>query len=68
MALAEKGGPPCSLYRLTPDGEVTELVRGVALSNGLDWSDDRRLFYYADSYAGGVADPDRKLASVPAPA
>ena len=62
MALAEQGGPPCSLYRLTPDGEVTELVHGVALSNGLDWSDDRRLFYYADSYAGGVdlfdTDPD----------
>jgi len=62
MALAEQGGPPCSLYRLTPDGEVTELVHGVALSNGLDWSEDRRLFYYADSYAGGVdlfdTDPD----------
>jgi sugar lactone lactonase YvrE len=62
MALAEQGGPPCSLYRLAPDGKVTELVHGVALSNGLDWSDDRRLFYYADSYAGGVdlfdTDPD----------
>ena len=62
MALAEQGGPPCSLYRLTPDGQVTELIQGVALSNGLDWPEDRRLFYYADSYAGGVdlfdTDPD----------
>ena len=62
MAVAEQGGPPCALYRLTPDGTVTELVQDVALSNGLDWSDDRKLFYYADSYAGGVdlfdTDPD----------
>jgi sugar lactone lactonase YvrE len=62
MAWAEQGGQPCALYRLTPDGTVTELVQDVALSNGLDWSDDRRLFYYADSYAGGVdlfdTDPD----------
>jgi sugar lactone lactonase YvrE len=62
MAWAGQGGPPCSLYRLTPDGAVTELIQDVALSNGLDWSDDRSLFYYADSYAGGVdlfdTDPD----------
>ena len=62
MALGEQGGPACSLYRLSPDGAVTELFGGVGLSNGLDWSDDRRVFYYADSLAGGVdvfaTDPD----------
>ena len=62
MAWQEQGGPPCSLYRLTPDGAVTELLGGVGLSNGLDWSDDRRAFYYADSPSGGVdlfgTDPD----------
>jgi sugar lactone lactonase YvrE len=62
MAWDEQGGPPCSLYRLSPDGAVTELFGGVGLSNGLDWSDDRRVFYYADSLAGGVdvfaTDPD----------
>jgi sugar lactone lactonase YvrE len=54
MAWAEKGGPPCSLYRLSPDGTVTELLGDVSLSNGLDWSDDRKAFYYADSNTGGV--------------
>ena len=54
MAWQEEGGPPCSLYRLSPDGAVTELIGGVGLSNGLDWSDDRRSFYYADSPSGGV--------------
>jgi sugar lactone lactonase YvrE len=54
MAWQEEGGPPCSLYRLSPDGEVTELFGEVGLSNGLDWSDDRRVFYFADSPSGGV--------------
>jgi sugar lactone lactonase YvrE len=62
MARQEQGGPPCSLYRLSPDGAVTELLGDVSLSNGLDWSDDRRVFYYADSNSGGVdafgTDPD----------
>jgi sugar lactone lactonase YvrE len=47
-------GPPCSLYRLRPDGAVSEIVGDVGLSNGLDWSDDRRMFYFADSASGGV--------------
>jgi sugar lactone lactonase YvrE len=50
----KEGGPACSLYRLTPDRQVTELFGGVGLSNGLDWSDDRSSFYYADSRSGGV--------------
>jgi sugar lactone lactonase YvrE len=54
MGVPEDSGVPGSLYRLSPDGAVTELIGGVALSNGLDWTDDRRVFYYADSLAGGV--------------
>lgn len=57
-----EGGPACALYRLAPGGRVTELFGGVGLSNGLDWSGDRKAFYYADSRSGGVdifaADPD----------
>jgi sugar lactone lactonase YvrE len=52
MAVPEDSGYPCSLYRLSPDGAVTELFGGVGLSNGLDWSGDRRVFYYSDSHAG----------------
>ncbi len=48
------GGQPGCLYRLAPDGSVTELVTDVAVSNGLDWTDDRRSFYYVDSPSGGV--------------
>jgi sugar lactone lactonase YvrE len=77
MAWDETGNPPGSLYRLSPDGIVTELFGDVGLSNGLDWTDDRRLFYYADSNSGRVdlfdTDPDtgalsarRALVTIPA--
>ena len=52
MAVPEDSGYPCRLYQLGPDGVVTELFGDVGLSNGLDWSDDRRVFYYSDSHAG----------------
>ena len=54
MAWDETGSPPGSLYRLGPDGTVTEQFGGVGLSNGLDWTEDRKLFYYADSNSGRV--------------
>jgi sugar lactone lactonase YvrE len=70
------GTEPGCLYRLGPDGTVTELVTGVGVSNGLDWTDDRRGFYYVDSPSGGVdyfdTDPDtgalsgrRRFADIP---
>jgi sugar lactone lactonase YvrE len=70
------GTEPGCLYRLGPDGAVTELIAGVGVSNGLDWSDDRRSFYYVDSSGGGVdlfdASPDtgalsgrRRFAEIP---
>ena len=66
---------PGRVHALDVTSEVTELFGGVGLSNGLDWSDDRRVFYYSDSHAGGVdafdTDPDtgalsgrRRLAEV----
>lgn len=38
-----------SLYRLDPDGQVTEVFGGVTESNGLGWSPDATAFYYTDS-------------------
>jgi sugar lactone lactonase YvrE len=78
MAWDESGNPPGSLYRLAPDGVVTELFGDVGLSNGLDWSDDQNLFYYSDTNIGRVdvfdTDPDtgalsgrRPFVTVPEP-
>jgi sugar lactone lactonase YvrE len=41
--------PIASLYRLDPDGTVTEVLTGIAESNGLGWSPDGTVFYYTDS-------------------
>jgi sugar lactone lactonase YvrE len=78
MAWDESGNPPGSLYRLAPDGVVTELFGDVGLSNGLDWTDDENLFYYSDTTIGRVdvfdTDPDtgalsgrRPFVTVPEP-
>lgn len=42
------------LYRITPDGEVTVLLDGLILANGMDWSPDERFFYLADTGAKKV--------------
>lgn len=38
-----------SLYRLNADGSVSEVLSGVAASNGLAWSPDGRTAYYVDT-------------------
>ncbi|HUL72374.1 MAG TPA: SMP-30/gluconolactonase/LRE family protein [Vicinamibacterales bacterium] len=38
-----------SLYRLDPDGTVTQHVTGVSISNGIDWSPDGTLMYHVDT-------------------
>jgi sugar lactone lactonase YvrE len=48
MAIDETPGRG-ALYRLDPDGSVTQLLDGVGLSNGVDWSPDGRTLYYVDS-------------------
>lgn len=48
MDHAERPGG-AGLYQLDPDGEVTELLGDVALSNGLDWSPSGQILYYVDT-------------------
>jgi len=67
-----------SLYRLAPDGQVSELLTGVTISNGLAWSADGRTLFYIDtptqridrfelSAAGGLG-PRRAVVTIPAQA
>jgi sugar lactone lactonase YvrE len=46
MAKTEANG---ALYRLDPDGEVSEMRRGVTTSNGLAFSPDGTTAYWADT-------------------
>lgn len=40
--------PASTLYRLS-GGELSELLAGVTMSNGLDWSADQRCLYFVDT-------------------
>jgi sugar lactone lactonase YvrE len=53
MAYDERVGAG-TLYRLDPEQTVTRMIEGVTMSNGLDWSDDRRTMYYIDTVTGRV--------------
>ncbi len=44
-----EGGTRGALYRLDPDGRVHQMLTGVGISNGIDWSPDGRLMYYVDT-------------------
>ncbi len=37
------------LRRVDPDGRVTKILDGVAVSNGIGWSPDHSLMYYVDT-------------------
>jgi sugar lactone lactonase YvrE len=37
------------LRRVDPAGQVTEILKDVAVSNGIGWSPDRSLMYYVDT-------------------
>lgn len=39
-----------SLYRVDRDGRHAEMVTGVTVSNGIAWSPDNRIMYFADSW------------------
>ena len=50
--MAEDESPGAgTLYRLGPDHEVTPVLHGVSVSNGIGWSLDESLMYYVDSLA-----------------
>ena len=54
MAYDQRAGAG-ALYRLDPDGRVHTALRGVTISNGLDWSPDGARAYYADTATAQVS-------------
>lgn len=48
MTMAQTPGA-AALYQLAADGSVTTLIGEVAVSNGLGWSPDGSLLYFADT-------------------
>jgi sugar lactone lactonase YvrE len=52
-----------SLYRLAPDGHVETMLGNVTVSNGIGWSPDDTVMYYADTATLGVDAFDYDAAS-----
>lgn len=46
--------PVAALYRVTAQGEVTRVLDGIRVSNGLAWSPDGGTLYWADTSPGTV--------------
>jgi sugar lactone lactonase YvrE len=51
------------LYRIAPDGTVTEQERGIGISNTVCWSPDNTHFYFGDTLANEVRVYDYDAAS-----
>ena len=51
---AEAGGQDGVLYRLDPDGGVSQHRTAIGISNTVAWSPDYRYFYFGDSLANTV--------------
>lgn len=46
---SDKANPAATLYRLDPDGSLTEMFGRLTTSNGAAFSPDGRIFYHADT-------------------
>ena len=62
MAYDERPGGG-ALFRLDPDGAVHQVLGGVTISNGLEWSPDGTLAYYNDTPTGRIARFDYDVAA-----
>jgi sugar lactone lactonase YvrE len=50
----EAGGTDGILFRIDPNGEVTEVEDRIGISNTLAWSPDRKKFYFGDTLANTI--------------
>ncbi len=51
---ADESGNNGVLYRVDPDGAVSEWKKDIGISNTVTWSPDHKHFYFADSPANAV--------------
>lgn len=59
ISMTERG--VCALYKIEPNLEVTKLVDGVSVSNGIAWSPDERQLYYVDTRGRWIDEFDYDL-------
>ena len=59
----ERAPGTAALYRINPDRSWNRLVEGVTVSNGIAWSPDNRIMYFADSWTRQIFSFDFDLES-----
>jgi sugar lactone lactonase YvrE len=52
--LGAAGGQDGVMYRISPDGDVSECITQLGIANTLCWSPDQQTFYTADTLANAV--------------
>lgn len=52
MDASADGAPAAQLYRISPDGGVSIMAEGIAISNGLAWNAAGTRMYHSDSRGG----------------
>lgn len=50
----EAGGTEGILFRIDPDGSITEIEDQIGISNTLAWSPDQKRFYFGDTLANAI--------------
>lgn len=50
----EAGGTDGVLFRIDPDGRVTEMEDRIGISNTLAWSPDQKIFYFGDTLVNTI--------------
>lgn len=50
----EAGGTDGILFRIDPDGKVTEVAGQIGISNTLVWSPDQKKFYFGDTLVNTI--------------
>lgn len=57
-------GNPGSLHVFYPDGTIKEILTQIGLPNGMDWSLDKKTFYFIDTFTRKVSAFDCDLEKV----
>jgi sugar lactone lactonase YvrE len=52
-----------ALYRFDPDGQCSQMIGGITVSNGIAWSPDNLTMYFADSWTRTIFSFDFDLDS-----
>ncbi|MEP2935436.1 MAG: SMP-30/gluconolactonase/LRE family protein [Gilvibacter sp.] len=62
----EQSAPEANLYKVNTNGEATQMLDNITISNGIVWTKDAATMYYIDTPTGQIQafDYDKKTATI----